>query len=628
MQARIALAVMTLALLAAAPTASAALIDQVNGLTIDPSDPNALSDTTKLHPGAPPSSCNSPKSSPSSDSGGPFFFNGLAEESHINEPSCMTITYSTTDASCQANGLFSYTALVAYAGDGGVPPTDATPVTYSVVVPGGQFASILFNMSSANTGCASFDVSISSDRPWAYVRPPIRGHPYVGATLTSIDNLSVWNVLGSFTHQWRRCAPDGSACEDIPGATAGTYQPTPDDVGHTLRTRVTNTDSGKSSTADSDAVLIGIQFDAATAQSVSASDPTQTGRLSRSTTVPSCTAPRTFVPALVDPTHTRHYDAFRHTNASDSTLCTMVSVDYTATCSSDRPFSAAYLPNFDPTAVRNNYLADSGLSGTHGERTIRYSFGVPAGAAYDVVLSTVGAAVTCPDYEVHFGTASPYPTTAPTLDGTAQAGQTLTASDGAWTGEPTSFGYQWQRCFGDGSGCGDIPGATEKTLALRAKDVGDTFRVRVTATEGLGSASKRSDVSAAVVEAAEEPPPPPPPPAPGPPAYAGIALKPLTKVVGANGKVALTLTCPAEAVIGCAGTDALRLGKAALGSRSFALAPGKSTTLTFTLSKALRKRLAKRKTLKAAQLVDSFDVRGVHVRTTGKVTLKRAKRHG
>jgi hypothetical protein len=334
------------------------------------------------------------------------------------------------------------------------------------------------------------------------------------------------------------------------------------------------------------------------------------------------------VPGLGDPTHTRHYDSFRHTNAADSTLCTMVSIEYPPNCSTERPFSAAYLPGFDPaTSVRTNYLADSGLNGTNGERTIRYSFGVPPGAAYDVVVTTFAALpapVTCPEYDLRFGAASPYPTGAPSVDGTAQAGQTLTATDGSWTGAPTSFAYQWQRCFGDGSGCGDIPGATAKTLALADKNVGDSFRVRVTATEGLGSASKLSATSATVTAA---PPGPPPPPPPGPPAYAGIALKPLTKVVGAKGGVALSLACPAGAVVGCAGTDTIMLGKATLGSKPFAIGPGKTAKLSFTLSKATRKKLAKRKKLSTTQVVNSSDVRGLPVRTSAKLTLK-AKRRG
>ena len=623
------MAAIALTLLGAGPAAGATLIDQIPGFAI--TGAGGFSQDGTLHPGT-ASSCNAPKPAPSVDPG-TFNFNLLAETSFINEPACLTIEYSTADAGCQANGLFSTSYLFngynpsaiqeGYLGDVGAAPTNATPVSYSVNLPGGQDLAVVFNMSVAGTGCAAFDVSVSSDRPWLFFKQPIAGHPFVGETLTARRDR--WAGAPTITEQWRRCARDGSSCVDIPGATAETYVPVPDDVGHTLRAHTTATEGGFTSTADSDPVLIGVQFDTANGQTLSASDPTQNGRLNRGFLISSCTQPPKLAPPLVDPTHTRFYDVFRHTNASEGTLCTMVSVDYAAFCtSSDRPFSAAYLPGFDPaTSVRTNYLADSGLSGNLGERTVRYSFDVPPGAGYDVVVTTFTAGTTCPGYDLRFGTASPYPTGSPTVEGSAQAGQSLTAGDGSWTGSPSSFAYQWQRCFGDGSGCRDIPGATAKTLSLTDRNAGDTFRVRVTATEGIGSASKLSAPTGAVAEA---PPVTPPPPPPGPPAYAGISLKSVTKTVGGKGLVTLKLTCPAEAIVGCAGSDAIRLGKATLGTKPFAMGPGKTARVSFKLSKAVRKRLAKRKKLSASQVVSSSDVRGLPVRTSGKLTLKAQRR--
>ena len=51
---------------------------------------------------------------------------------------------------------------------------------------------------------------------------------------------------------------------------------------------------------------------------------------------------------------------------------------------------------------------------------------------------------------------APTNTTLPTITGTAQVGQTLTASTGAWDGSPTSFAFQWQRCSAAGTSCVSI----------------------------------------------------------------------------------------------------------------------------------------------------------------------------
>jgi hypothetical protein len=107
--------------------------------------------------------------------------------------------------------------------------------------------------------------------------------------------------------------------------------------------------------------------------------------------------------------------------------------------------------------------------------------------------------------------AAPTSSSLPTVSGTTTEGQALSAAHGSWTGNPTSYAYQWQDCDGSGGGCVSIAGAKAAAYTLTAGDVGNTLRVVVTASNEGGSASATS-AATATVEAI--PPPPPPPAAP------------------------------------------------------------------------------------------------------------------
>jgi len=88
---------------------------------------------------------------------------------------------------------------------------------------------------------------------------------------------------------------------------------------------------------------------------------------------------------------------------------------------------------------------------------------------------------------------------APTISGTAQVGQTLTANNGTWNSQTNpTFAYQWQRCDTAGNKCGSITGATSQTYAVQNADVNSTLRVVVTATNSSGSGSATSAQTATV----------------------------------------------------------------------------------------------------------------------------------
>lgn len=90
----------------------------------------------------------------------------------------------------------------------------------------------------------------------------------------------------------------------------------------------------------------------------------------------------------------------------------------------------------------------------------------------------------------------------PTISGSAQEGQTLSANRGTWTGgQPQTYTYQWRRCDDSGGSCADIGGANGSTYVPRSVDIGHALRVRVTAKNSLGSRAATSTPTGAVRKA-------------------------------------------------------------------------------------------------------------------------------
>jgi hypothetical protein len=95
--------------------------------------------------------------------------------------------------------------------------------------------------------------------------------------------------------------------------------------------------------------------------------------------------------------------------------------------------------------------------------------------------------------------ATPLANTArPTITGDPRVGQELTATEGTWTGTPTSFAFRWQRCDVDSFTCADVVGATGKTYGVRIADLGFRLRVEVTARKDTRSGTALSAATAVV----------------------------------------------------------------------------------------------------------------------------------
>jgi len=126
--------------------------------------------------------------------------------------------------------------------------------------------------------------------------------------------------------------------------------------------------------------------------------------------------------------------------------------------------------------------------GTGATLALIASLGVFAGA---VTAATTTATTTT--------TAPPVNSSTPTISGIPANGQTLTASNGSWSGtNPITYSDVWLRCDPNGGSCSSISGATSTTYLLKQPDEGNTLRVRVTATNADGATASTSVPTAAI----------------------------------------------------------------------------------------------------------------------------------
>lgn len=143
-------------------------------------------------------------------------------------------------------------------------------------------------------------------------------------------------------------------------------------------------------------------------------------------------------------------------------------------------------------------------------------FGAGVGAVVVSALSVFAGAGTAA------GGGKPVNTSPPTISGTPQENEKLTATRGKWSEKPTDYDYFWTRCDNAGGSCANISGAHALVYTLTSTDVGNTVRFKVQAKNADGSTTA-SSVPTAVVTAASKPPPTTPPPsATGCPSGSGL----------------------------------------------------------------------------------------------------------
>ncbi|HEX7289918.1 MAG TPA: hypothetical protein VF250_02215 [Conexibacter sp.] len=255
----------------------------------------------------------------------------------------------------------------------------------------------------------------------------------------------------TFSYQWQQCDERGANCEDVDGATDATYAPVAEDAGATLRVVVRAENGAGDDAAPSAAtpvVLTEPRLD-------NTASPTISGTLLSGETL-------SVSRGLWSGTGTIAY-AYRWQR-----------------CGADR-------------LGCEDVEGATGSTYALGAGDVGHTLAVTVTATDDnesADATTISAQVRVEG--------APALERAPALTGTATVGQTLSVSDGSWTGSgPVAYAYAWQTCEEPGE-CSTIDGATRSSYRLTEDDAEQSIRAVVTATNGAGSTAELSNASAEV----------------------------------------------------------------------------------------------------------------------------------
>ena len=321
-------------------------------------------------------------------------------------------------------------------------------------------------LASAATEAVGFAVQQqgASNTP-ATGEPTISGTAQVGETLTA-DTSGITDADGlvnaTFSYQW--VANDGATDTDISGATDAAYTLVDDDGGRTIKVRVLVTDDlGNETTLTSEATD---EVDFAVQQQGASNTPT------------------TGLPTI----------------SGTAQVGEMLTADTTGIADADGLDNATYSYQWLSDDAEIGGATDSTYTLVDGDegRTIKVRVIVTDDAENETTLTSAATdaveAAAQPD--------SPA-TGAPTITGTAQVGEMLTADttgiadvDGL---DNATYSYQWL------SDDAEIGGATGSTYTLVDDDEGRTIKVRVIVTDDLGSETTLTSGATAVVAFPEPP---------------------------------------------------------------------------------------------------------------------------
>jgi len=319
---------------------------------------------------------------------------------------------------------------------------------------------LLAAVAAAAIFAAVGDATTAATAPTNTAPPTISGSTTEGSTLTTTSGSWSGTTPISFSYKWERCDTSGNGCVAIAGANSQTYRLANADVGHTVRSDVTAKNSGGSATANS----------SHTATIAAAPAPTNTA-------LPTVTGSSTVGSTLT-------------TSHGTWSGATPISYSYQWRRCDSSGTSCGSISG----ATATTYVVTNGDTG-HTLRTI-------------VTATNAGGQgqATSPATAV-VSVSAPANTAAPAISGTTTQGQTLSVSNGTWTGgTPITYTFQWERCDGAGNNCAAVSGATHRSYGLGAADVGHKIRALVSARNSAGTNRMYSNIVGPVASNSTLPP--------------------------------------------------------------------------------------------------------------------------
>jgi PKD repeat protein len=294
---------------------------------------------------------------------------------------------------------------------------------------------------SAATILEHYEHGENTYRPANTTPPSIEGTAQDGKTLTATAGAWSGATPISYAYQWQSCNSAGGECQDIEGATEQSYALTSADLETELRVRVTATNPGGSAQVSSAASAVVESGPPDELEAPSIGGGQNAGE-------------RLYAePGLWGGTGTELSYQWERCDATGGECAAIAG------------------------AIAAEYELGEGDIGATMRLRVGASNELGSVTALSPATPTIGAATLtlANNFE-------------PSLSGTAQNGQTLTVSPGAWTGvEPIVYTYSWSRCDAYGSECEERSGEHGASYTLGTEDVGYTIRALVTTTDASGS---------------------------------------------------------------------------------------------------------------------------------------------